>query len=98
MKDPRHNGTNRRRYRAQARAIHAANGGLCWLCGEPIDLALAYPDPGSLVADHVMPLVSGGAVLGNVQPAHNRCNGKRGARSYDLPRVNSRRWGPPTLH
>lgn len=47
----------------------------CALCGEPIDYALPYMDPGEFVVDHIVPRNRGGAdTLDNKQPAHRRCN------------------------
>jgi 5-methylcytosine-specific restriction endonuclease McrA len=59
----------------------------CWLCGEPIDYDAPAGSPDAFEADHAIPLAHGGSdVLGNLRPAHHRCN--RGRR---LPyRVESR--------
>ncbi len=63
--------------------VHVAelHGWTCGLCALPIDPSLQYPDPASLSLDHVVPLARGGAhTLNNVQPAHLRCNIRKGAR------------------
>ncbi|MEU7904136.1 HNH endonuclease [Actinoplanes sp. NPDC049118] len=53
----------------------------CWLCGLPIDLALASPAPGSFSIDHVTPQAYGGSDrLPNLRPAHRSCNAARGHR------------------
>lgn len=53
----------------------------CAICGQPIDYSLKYPDPGSMVVDHILPVVAGGTdALTNCQPAHRRCNSAKGAR------------------
>lgn len=53
----------------------------CWLCGEPIDYKLRYPDPKCYVLDHVEPLHKGGAdTIENKRAAHHACNSKKRAR------------------
>ncbi len=53
----------------------------CGLCGEPVDHAVAYPDPLSPSLDHVVPLSKGGThAEANVQLAHLHCNIAKGAR------------------
>ena len=51
----------------------------CCLCGSPIDLGIAYPDPWSFTVEHITPTSRGGADYGENQlaPAHFRCNRKR---------------------
>jgi len=51
----------------------------CWVCDQPIDPAIAWPDPMSGSGDHVVPLEAGGAQLDrdNVRAAHMRCNQQR---------------------
>lgn len=80
---PARNSTTRRQYRAIAKQHLATNGGLCWLCHQPINPNLKYPHPMSLVADHTTPLALGGNPL-NVQPAHKHCNEKRGTNAPPL--------------
>lgn len=50
----------------------ATYGTVCWLCGLP----------GANSADHVIPRSQGGAVydIGNLGPAHRKCNYARGNR------------------
>lgn len=51
----------------------------CGICGQPIDYALAHPDPLSFVVDHIIPLAKGGLdVLENKQAAHRTCNRTKG--------------------
>lgn len=43
----------------------------CWLCGQPIDYTLRYPDAGAFVVDHVIPIERGGEdALPNKRAAH----------------------------
>jgi 5-methylcytosine-specific restriction endonuclease McrA len=53
----------------------------CGLCGEPVDMDVAYPDTLSPSLDHILPLSRGGShTPGNVQLAHLGCNVAKGAR------------------
>ena len=48
--------------------IYQAHGGVCALCGEPVE-------PADVTIDHIVPLVKGGAhERNNWQLAHRRCN------------------------
>lgn len=54
---------------------------ICGLCDEEIDLELKWPDPMSLTIDHIIPLALGGTNEDiNLQPTHQKCNFKKGAR------------------
>ncbi|WP_433651043.1 HNH endonuclease [Micromonospora zamorensis] len=67
--------------RDRHRAIIAKGRPPCALCGEEIDYALPYLDPGEYVVDHIVPLSKGGTdKLENKQPAHRRCNRAKGDR------------------
>lgn len=56
------------------------DGYACWICREPIDPRLTFPNPMSGSTDHVVPLVLGGSDSDhNLRPAHFSCNSKRGA-------------------
>lgn len=60
--------------------IFERDGWLCGLCHEPVDPALAWPDPFSASLDHVVPMSRGGDhVPSNLQCAHLRCNISKGA-------------------
>lgn len=61
--------------------IAARDNWTCGLCHLPIDCESAWPAPGSLVIDHIVPLALGGThTRANVQAAHCLCNGRKGAR------------------
>ena len=49
---------------------------ICGICGQPVDMTLKYPDPGSPTVDHIIPISRGGhpSALENLQLAHFRCN------------------------
>ena len=70
-----------RTYRAKAAALRKAtndNGWPCHLCGKPIDMSLPYTHPLAFTADHLDALANGGNLLGDLAPAHRRCNSQRG--------------------
>ena len=57
------------------------DGWVCYLCTQPIDRALTWPDPGSATTDHVIPLSKGGKHdPDNVRITHARCNSAKGDR------------------
>lgn len=61
--------------RDRHRAIIARDKPPCGICGNPIDYALPYLDPGSYVVDHIIPVDKGGPdTLDNKQAAHRSCN------------------------
>lgn len=66
---------------------------ICGICGLSINLSLHYPNPWSLTIDHIMPIVKGGATNeSNLQPAHFRCNRKKGeGAGLSLEEINSLR-------
>jgi 5-methylcytosine-specific restriction endonuclease McrA len=56
-------------------AIFERDDWTCWLCGEAIVPALAWPNPRSPSIDHVIPLVLGGPdAPKNLRAAHLACN------------------------
>jgi 5-methylcytosine-specific restriction endonuclease McrA len=61
-------------------ALARRDGFLCGICGQPVDLAVVYPDPLFVTVDHVVPLSRGGAPLDpdNCRVAHFVCNVTRG--------------------
>lgn len=53
----------------------------CWLCQQPIDYTLTWPDPGSFSVDHRKPLNTHPHLAedpGNLESAHLGCNSARG--------------------
>lgn len=84
MANPRRaNGYRRDAIRARLRA----SGRPCGICGMPIDYSIPYRDGDgrvnrdAFVVDEIVPVSRGGDPLdiGNCQPAHYRCNARKGA-------------------
>ncbi|WP_166442068.1 HNH endonuclease signature motif containing protein [Nakamurella flava] len=67
------------RNRARRRIAQRVRAGEpCCLCGQPIDLSIAYPDPWSFTVEHTTPTSRGGTDdYEGLAPAHNRCNRAR---------------------
>ncbi len=75
----------RRRIAQRVRA-----GEPCCFCGQPISLALRYPDPFSFVVDHRQCSSRHGSDdYENLRPAHNRCNRIRSDHPDGTVGVNS---------
>lgn len=85
----------KRRRRANKRKVHTEpvyrheiyirDGGICQLCGKPIDLDLPYNHDMAISLDHVIPLALGGAhEPNNIQLAHRICNSSKGMVHPDL--------------
>lgn len=87
-----------RSYRKRTAALRAhvkRTGEPCWLCGLPIDLGLPYTHPMSFTADHVDAIANGGKLLGELRPAHRRCNSSRGKKRVSeliAPPKTTRTW------
>ena len=65
-------------------AIGDRDGWICYLCEQPIDRSLVWPDPESATTDHVVPLSKGGEHdPDNVRITHARCNSAKGDRLPD---------------
>lgn len=63
---------------------------VCCLCGRAIQHELRYPEPMSFSADHILPVATHPELkmdYSNLQPAHLRCNLRKG----DRPQIE-----PPT--
>lgn len=59
--------------------VWARGKGKCYLCGRPLDRS-------DWTVEHVIPVTRGGPdVIGNVMPAHARCNSRKGAKITALP-------------
>lgn len=73
------NTATRDRHRAQI----ARDKPNCWICGQPIDYTLAWPDQRCFVVDHVVPINRGGTdTLGNKRAAHRDCNRAKSDRDF----------------
>ena len=52
----------------------------CWLCNQPIDYTLTWPDPHSFSVDHIRPLSTyppGAEDPSNLRASHLACNSSR---------------------
>ncbi len=72
--------------------IRALHGDDCYLCDQPIDYDLPFPDPFSPSVDHIVPLSKGGThTLDNVAMTCLRCNQSKHDRATDKrPRSRAR--------
>jgi 5-methylcytosine-specific restriction endonuclease McrA len=85
-------GLDDKTYRARCKALRA-QGGACWICGNPIDRNLPYTHRESWTADHVTPRSKGGALLGELRPAHRHCNSRRGNRTTSVASpITAKKW------
>ncbi|AHW63915.1 Hypothetical protein CGLY_07350 [Corynebacterium glyciniphilum AJ 3170] len=76
---PRHNHTYYKRIaREKARCTRDPALAVCWICGEPIDMALPHDHKRAFTLDHVVPIARGGRVLDETRYAHRDCNSARG--------------------
>lgn len=74
--------TGRQAEQFAAVEIFERDGWRCRICGEGVDRALSWPDPGSASLDHIVPIAKGGQhTRANVQCAHLGCNSAKGART-----------------
>lgn len=83
--------TGHRTYRAKRAKLQRDND-TCWLCGGPIHPDHKYPHPLSFSADHVTPVSKGGHNLGELKPAHLKCNQGRGNRVAQQPKKHLDDW------
>lgn len=82
------NGIGTKAYRRKAQQLKhrvAKYGIPCAWCGHPIDTALPWADPLAFTADHVQAIANGGALLGELQPVHRKCNAQKG--TSQLPTI-----------
>lgn len=88
-------GRSSRRFRRLAANLRAQHRP-CRHCGQPIDYALAHPDPASFTVEHIKPWSTHPELREdptNLDAAHLACNSSRGNR--DTPPglgTTSRRW------
>lgn len=80
--------------RARAKAERDPAAAVCWICHEPIDMALPAGHRDAFTLDHLTPLSRGGDIDGPAEPAHRRCNSGRG----DGRRARARAHPPTLLH
>ena len=92
MKDKRRDLRAYRRATARLKARTKANNGVCWRCLKPFDWTLPYTDAQAFTADHVTPLNAGGAILGELKPAHRGCNSSRGDGSREERFPTTQQW------
>lgn len=60
-----------------------ARGLPCFLCGQPIDYELEFPDPYSFSVEHIRPYSTNEELRedpGNLTAAHLKCNQSKGSR------------------
>lgn len=68
-----------------SRAVVAAKGNICHLCGQPI--------LGRVSADHIVPVAMGGSDdVSNLAPSHLRCNVKRGTKPPPPKIITGTKW------
>lgn len=59
--------------------VASAAGWICGICGNEVERALRWPNPGAMSLDHILPISQGGAhARENVQLAHLLCNWSKG--------------------
>lgn len=67
-------------------------GWTCHICGWPIPHEWEEHAPNAPSADHLVPQLKGGTRTGNILPAHQYCNSRRGDReTTSVSRINMRR-------
>lgn len=77
--------TSDRIYQRKRQALKKP-GVVCVVCGQPIDITLAWPDPMSFSADHVEAIALGGHNRGQLQPTHLVHNQRKGIKELDAVR------------
>lgn len=92
MKDRRRDLRAFRRAAERLKQRTKNNNGVCWLCHKPFDWTLPYTDAGAFTADHVNPLMQGGAILGTLRPAHRGCNSRRNGGQHEQKFPTTQQW------
>lgn len=87
--------TGHRAYRRHRAECLAPDHLVCHLCQRPIDKTLTWPHPLSATADHLEPVGTGGDNLGELAPAHKRCNESRGTLTPEQWRARRAAAAPP---
>ena len=68
----------------------------CYVCGEPIDYTLRYPNPLAFSVEHVIPRAARPDLTfdtANMRASHHMCNLHRGKTTLTITeRATSRRW------
>lgn len=67
-------------HRKRREAVLRASGGVCVLCGKPIDMSLSGRHPDGPTLEHIVPVDRGGDPTSpyNLGASHMRCNATRG--------------------
>lgn len=61
--------------RIDYKAAWERDGGRCWICSEPVNPDLVYPDPRYRSWDHIIPIIRGGPhTMDNIALSHLLCN------------------------
>jgi 5-methylcytosine-specific restriction endonuclease McrA len=92
MTDPALTTRARRRLTAHLKATRPP---VCWLCNQPIDMSLPWPNPQCCVVDERIPRSYDGSAVDptNCELAHNLCNQRRGNRPpQHVPSTSARAW------
>lgn len=64
--------------------IAARDNYICYLCGDPVDMSLVWPDDGFPSVDHVVALANGGDdTPSNVRITHLSCNISKGTKALE---------------
>lgn len=84
-------------HRKRRQAAIAASGGVCVLCGKPIDLTLSGRHPDGPTLEHLIPVDRGGSPDDpmNLGVSHQRCNSAKGKKLLsEMPKRDrtSRDW------
>lgn len=71
----------RAKHQRHREAILARDGGVCGICGDPVNLEASVPELDAFTIDHIVPRARGGGdEIENLQSAHFYCNSVKGDR------------------